>query len=232
MVASRRAFLERGHYAPLSDRINLRVGIHVRGNETSNTEILDAGCGEGYYLHRLRKFLPPGSDCYGLDISKEAVKRAATKDQETGFVVASIHQSLPFAQASLDVVINVFAPRNPAEFGRVLKPDGLALVVVPGEGHLAELHDALGMPRINGDKERRAVEEFGGELVLSQADGLSYRRVVPPEDVLHLIRMTPTGGQLSDEAWAEALKLPRLEIGFSFALLALRHASALNTGNE
>ncbi len=232
MMTSRRAFLERGHYAPLSDRINVLVSEYLGGNGTAGVGILDAGCGEGYYLHRLKSALPSGVECYGLDISKEAVKLAATRHKDSTFLIASVHRDLPFAPASFDVVLNVFAPRNPVEFARVLRPGGLALVVVPAEGHLAALHDALGMPRIDGDKERRTTEDFEGALAPSHAEALRYRQVLPPEDTGHLIRMTPTGGRLSDEAWAGAMNLPSLDIEFAFTLIVLRRASDAAAENE
>jgi len=39
----------------------------------------------------------------------------------------------------------VFAPRNPAEFGRLLGPGGRLLVATPGDDHLVEIRDRLGM---------------------------------------------------------------------------------------
>ncbi len=222
MAASRRAFLDKGYYAPLSDRINFLIAEEVQGNEAAGMTILDAGCGEGYYLHRLMQALRHGKDGYGLDISKEAIKLAA-RYKNACFVVASIHQPLPFASSSLDVVLNVFAPRNPAEFARVLRPGGRTLVVVPAEGHLAALHDALGLPRIDGDKERRAVADFDGALVPTRSETMRYRRALSSDDVLRLIQMTPTFWHLSEEARAGANDLPGLDIEFAFTLIVLRH---------
>lgn len=218
MAASRRAFLDEGYFEPLSDRI-----VTLVGNETAVLGILDVGCGEGYYLNRLMDALNIGADGCGLDISKEAIKLAA-RHKSLCFVVASVHQRLPFASASLDVVLNVFAPRNPVEFARVLRPGGMALVVVPAEGHLAALHDFLGLPHIDGDKERRATEEFHGALVAGWSETIRYRRVLPPEDVSHLIQMTPTFWHLSDEARAGMKSLPSLDIEFAFTLIVLRRA--------
>ncbi len=224
MAASRRAFLDKGYYTPLSDRIASLVGEGRGGNESGRVGILDAGCGEGYYLHRLMETLPAGCNGYGLDISKEAVKLGAARYKGSQFLVGSIHQDLPFPSSSLDVVLNVFAPRNPTEFARVLRLGGMALVVVPAEGHLAALHDALGLPRIDGNKERRAVADFEGALAPSHSETLRYRRVLPPKDALHLIQMTPTFWQLSDEARAGVNSLPGLDIEFAFTLIVLRRA--------
>src|SRR5438067_962431 len=56
MLLARRAFLERGHFAPLSNTVNRAVYDYLArqpGREIINGAILDAGCGEGYYLGRL-----------------------------------------------------------------------------------------------------------------------------------------------------------------------------------
>lgn len=232
MAASRRAFLGQGYYEPLSDTINTFACGHWPGNETADIRILDAGCGEGYYLHQLMEALPKCQAGYGLDISKEAVKLGAARYKAACFVVASIHQTLPFADASLDFIVNVFAPRNPIEFARVLRPGGRVIIVVPAEEHLAELHDALGLPRIDGGKERRAAEEFAQSLTVSHVEDLRYRRLLPPEDIFHLIRMTPTYWLLSSDAQAGIGRLPSLDIEFAFTLIVLEHASQAATGNE
>lgn len=222
MAQSRRAFLGKGYYEPLSDR-TLALA-KTGGREAAGTGVLDAGCGEGYYLHRLTQALAAGSASYGLDISKEAVKLGAARYKSSQFLVGSIHQTLPFASCSLDIVLNVFAPRNPSEFARVLRPGGVALVVVPAEGHLAALHDALSLPQIDGGKARRAIADFDGALVPEHSETIRCQRLLPAEDVCHLVQMTPTFWHLSDEARVGINSLPSLEIEFAFTLLVLRHS--------
>ncbi|MGH2344193.1 MAG: putative RNA methyltransferase [Chloroflexota bacterium] len=54
MLRARRRFLEAGHYQPLSDLMNHLVGEHC---PAAPFTVLDAGCGEGYYLGRLAEHL-------------------------------------------------------------------------------------------------------------------------------------------------------------------------------
>ena len=225
MAISRRYFLEQGHYAPLSEAINTIVREQIAGNETTGIRILDAGCGEGYYGNRLQKALPPGAEAYGLDISKESIKLGASYYKQVSFVVASLHQTLPFAEASFEMILNIFAPRHPGEFARVLRLGGRVLVVVPAEGHLAALHDALGLAQIDGDKERRTTGDFAGALQVSRTETLRYKRVLPADDVQHLIQMTPTFWQLSEAGRTSAKTLGILEIEFAFTLLEFKHTS-------
>ena len=50
MVAARRAFLDRGWYAPLREALEQLAVVHTGGEPV----VLDAGCGEGYYTHGIR----------------------------------------------------------------------------------------------------------------------------------------------------------------------------------
>src|SRR5947209_15972531 len=78
MLVARRNFLEQAYYQLLSDTINALVSTTF-DPETPSFNILDAGCGEGYYLGRLQAHLANQMSriqcCYmGLDISKEAIR--------------------------------------------------------------------------------------------------------------------------------------------------------------
>lgn len=150
-LAARRRFLRAGHYAPIAQALAERVGGDARS-------ILDVGCGEGYYLSFL-----PGIERVGLDISKAAVQMAARAYPDTQFVVGSAYRA-PILDASVDVVVSVFAPHPFDEFRRLLRPSGRWITVTPGSGHLAELR-----PRLDGDAGRRDAERL-------------ERRMRPPEE--------------------------------------------------
>src|SRR5579872_5299607 len=49
MLRARRSFLERGLYQPVSDAVNELARMHLP-DTAGSPHILDAGCGEGYYL--------------------------------------------------------------------------------------------------------------------------------------------------------------------------------------
>ena len=88
MVLSRRRFLERGHYAPLSEAINEAVFAHM---QRALGLIADAGCGEGYFLKMLASHMAlKGSQnrYFGFDISKRAVHSAASNDRGALYAVA------------------------------------------------------------------------------------------------------------------------------------------------
>lgn len=135
-VRARRSFLDAGYYQGLSDSVNALLDrIDVR-------TVLDAGCGEGYYTNRMAQT----RDVLGIDLSRAGVeaaaKRAKMMQSMASFVVASIFE-LPVLDASLDAVVNIFAPCAEVEFDRVLKHGGYLLVVGAGERHLMGLKQVL-----------------------------------------------------------------------------------------
>ncbi len=166
--------------------------------EAASCTLLDAGCGEGYYLGRLQRHLlddPPCHGCrlhiFGLDASKDAARLAAARYTQAALLVADLKERLPFADRSLDVLLNIFAPRNPDEFARVLRPNGLLLVVIPGPEHLRELRDALNLLAMEEQKEQHVVASLSGHFAESGVQRLAYTMQLAGDDLVRLVAMTP-----------------------------------------
>ena len=160
MVAARQRFLHAGWYSPIADA--------VRDALSDANSVVEVGAGTGYYLaHALRA----GATGLATDISVPACRRAAKVDARVAAVVADTWAGLPLRDACVDAVLCVFAPRNMPEFQRVLRPGGRVCVVVPNEGHLAELREAEGLLNIDGDKAER--------LTASLADATTTRLRFP-----------------------------------------------------
>lgn len=100
MMQARRAFLDAGHYQPL------REAIAERLRHYAPADLLDIGCGEGYYTHA---FATIASHSWGLDVSKPAIRAAAKRYPQVSFCVAS-SQRLPFSDNSFDAVVRIYAP--------------------------------------------------------------------------------------------------------------------------
>jgi len=128
-LAARRRFLSQGFYAPIAAALAQTVGSPAGA-------LLDVGCGEGYYLAQLT-----AGERYGLDIAKAGVRMAARLLPDCQFVVGSAYR-LPVLDASVEVVVSVFAPHPFDEFDRVLQPGGRWVTVTPGPDHLCELRPA------------------------------------------------------------------------------------------
>ena len=123
MINSRETFLSNGHFAPFVEAVSDRVADVVEHSAGDRDPvILEAGAGTGYYLaHTLD--LIDGARGVGLDISVPAAKHLAKAHPRLGAIVADVWEQLPIRTGAVDVVTVVFAPRNPAEFARVLSDD-------------------------------------------------------------------------------------------------------------
>ena len=179
-VLSRREFLEAGFYAPIA-----RTLIETAKELGISGEILDVGCGEGYYSAQLADAL--GAQLTGLDISKEAVRCAAAKYKGKQWLCATAAH-IPVEDGSADLVTSLFALTLPEEFRRVLKEGGYYFQVLAAEDHL------LGLKKIIYDnlifKEKDTVPELPGfERVRSVP--IRFDFTVEGQQIMNLFSMTP-----------------------------------------
>ncbi len=190
MMQARRAFLEAGFYQHLSDSVNQLAEEYIDSKQAS---LLDLGCGEGYYAGRLADAVP-NSKVNGLDISKTAVRLASKTHKQIELCVASAFR-LPFADASFDAVLRIYAPSVARELVRVVKEDGFLITVSPGPKHhwflktliyrKPELHDETDN-QVAGF-ERTHVERLESVMSLSDA-----------QDIDNFLNMTPYAWKLTE----------------------------------
>ncbi|MYS76582.1 methyltransferase domain-containing protein [Streptomyces sp. SID5926] len=193
MVRSRDRFLSTGAYAPIR-----QAGARLAtGTVSERATVVDVGCGTGYYLAGVLDQLP-GARGLGLDTSVRALRSAARAHDRAAAVAWDAFRPFPLADGTVDVVLDVFAPRNPAEFHRVLRPTGRLIVVRPTGRHLAELRGQV--PRmvvIDPAKEQRlhrALDPFFEPMVTHRVEySVSLNRL----DVLDLVAMTPSARHVS-----------------------------------
>lgn len=179
-VLSRREFLEAGFYAPILDTlIREAKDLDITG------QILDVGCGEGYYASRLADAL--GAELAGLDISKEAVRCAAAKYKGKLWLCATAAH-IPVEDGCADLLTSLFALTLPGEFHRVLKAGGYYFQVLAAEDHL------LGLKGIIYDrlhfKEKNTVPELPG-FALVKSVPIRFAFTVKGQQVQNLFSMTP-----------------------------------------
>ena len=179
-VLSRRAFLEAGFYAPIADAL-----IRAARDHGAAGELLDVGCGEGYYSARLS--VEAGLSLTGLDISKEAVRCAAAKYKDAQWLCATAAH-IPVADGSVGLLTSLFALTLPEEFHRVLVPGGLFFQVLAAEDHLLGLKSIIYQQLHH--KEKTTVPELPGfELLESVPIRFVFR--VEGAQVRNLFSMTP-----------------------------------------
>lgn len=216
MVSARQEFLDAGWYACLRDALCTLAVKYCSGD----VDLLDVGCGEGYYTSAVRTALETaGKPCTagGIDISKTALIAASKRDAALKLAVASVNR-LPVVDGSCDLLLNVFAPNDDAEFYRVLRRGGVLLKAVPRERHLFGLKAAVyDSPYLNPPP----VYTPPGFVPLERLDTGGVITVSPAQQIRNLFSMTPyyykTGA--ADQAKLSALESLTTEIEFSvFAL--------------
>ena len=206
MVQARRKYLEEGHYLPLARA--LADIVLEQGDQT----LLDAGCGEGYYLRYLVEQAEQKEtelSVAALDISKWAVQAAAKQDKRLSWMVAS-NNAIPLADNSVDTILCVFGFPIEAEFKRVLKPGGRLIIVDPALNHLTELK-AIIYAELKNKSETLPITGLDYELTSEQR--LNFQvELNNNESIKNLLTMTPHLYRASKEGRERAESLQSLTI--------------------
>ena len=184
MLIARRAFLDAGHYEPLRNRL-----IEMVGSFTPKV-VGDLGCGEGWYVGGIAQALPQAL-CFGTDIARFGVRMAARAYPAVSFAAADTNDNLPLADQAVDVLLNVFAPRNPAEFNRVLATTGRLFVVIPSADHLESLRVRERLIGIQADKQEAVIAAMSGDFKQVASEHLTIGLDLDQQAVSWLIGMTP-----------------------------------------
>jgi len=180
MVNARRAFLDKGFYQPLVDKM---LELYQQYGE-QNAPLLDAGCGEGFYTHQHKTIT---NQVYGVDIAKETIKIAAKRYKNCHFSVGTLSK-LSFADSYFGWLISVYAPILENEFTRLLIKNGFLLTVTPAEQHLLELKQLI---------YKQANEHNTNKSPIKNLTPIEEHKLTYPmhfnssDDILNLLAMTP-----------------------------------------
>jgi 23S rRNA (guanine745-N1)-methyltransferase len=163
-VKGRRRLHDLGVTAPLARAIADLAGA------SPGDAVLDAGCGDGFYLGTLAR--ETGCAAYGVDISIPAVDAAARRYPGCQWFVANADRFIPYAEGAFSQVLSITARMNASEFRRVLRHGGRLLVAIPAAEDLIELRGA------GRDRVPRTLETFAQDFKL-----LDQRRVTTAADL-------------------------------------------------
>jgi ubiquinone/menaquinone biosynthesis C-methylase UbiE len=131
--------------------------------------VLDLGCANGFPLYELAHTLGPSSRLWGVDLWREALARARSKQRVYALanvaVAAADGARLPFAGASFDLLVSNLGVNNFEnaqavfeECHRVARPGGVLALATNLEGHMAELYAVF----------RHVLEEIGNPTYLER----------------------------------------------------------------
>ena len=227
MVNSRETFLSNGHFAPFVEAVSDAVADVVeRAAGDADPVVMEAGAGTGYYLaHTLD--LSEGARGVGLDVSVPAAKHLAKSHPRVGAVVADVWEQLPIRTGSVHALAVVFAPRNPAEFARVLVDGGEAVMLVADQGHLDELREPLGILGVEDGKIERLVAQSAGHLApAADPELIEFPMQLGRDAIAAQVGMSPSARHLDPEVLqARLAELPeQMEVTARAQLVRMRKA--------
>ena len=179
-VQARRAFLSAGFYAPLQQAVVEKI------RELRIENLLDIGCGEGYYTSAMQAEV---LQCVGVDIAKNAVQVAAKLNKNVTWVVGT-GATVPILDASIDLCTSLFSPIPKPEILRVLKPHAYLMVVTPAKEHLYAMREAL-FAEVNPHEPHKFVTQLQDAFELVEESVVDAPLTLSQADLKHLIAMTP-----------------------------------------
>jgi len=190
MVLARIEFLSKGYYEVLSDKINEMIVECLGKDNIDKFNIMDLGCGEGYYLTNLKNYMDKkniNASYYGMDVSKEAVKYASKTNKDCTWAVGNNFNILA-SDKSIDCILSVFSPIDINECNRVLKDNGVFIRVLPRTNHLIQLRNIIYSEVHLNEKVYKADAEENEYL---KESNVTFDIKLNKEEILSLLKMTP-----------------------------------------
>jgi 23S rRNA (guanine745-N1)-methyltransferase len=191
MVSARQSFLSAGFYEPIAKSVMHSVSQAAKlpaaqsPAAKSPVTVLDAGCGEGYYLHYLSEHHRGPLNIIGFDISKWAVQRAARRCHGTWMVASN--KNIPLVDSSVDVVLEMFGFPDYASFERILAPGGRLIRVTPAPQHLIELRRLI-YPQVH---QTANADRYPSSLHTLSSEQLAFNVELEHQSLKDLLLMTP-----------------------------------------
>ncbi len=141
--------------------------------------ILDLGCGFGFMAEKIVEITAPGVRITGIDACPENEEAFLSVFQRAGreaeFLLYEISTSLPFDAERFDLVISsyslYFFPGIIPDVARIMKKDGVFVVITHSRTSFTGLYEAMGIRRRDSEIPRllRAFSAENGEEKLSRS---------------------------------------------------------------
>ena len=184
---NRQLILEAGFYQPILKKL-----LEILSSLSQHDNLLDIGCGEGYYARNLQAQLP-AKHIYAFDLPKESIQLAAKSDHSltvSWFVGDLAH--IPIQDASMNVILDIFSPANYQEFQRVLRKNGLLIKVIPSSQHLQEIRSIVAEPLTNTNySNHKIIEHFEEAFTITNSYDVAATFSLRENEKAALLHMTP-----------------------------------------
>lgn len=184
---NRQLILEAGFYQPILKKL-----LEILSSLSQHDNLLDIGCGEGYYARNLQAQLPD-KHIYAFDLSKESIQLAAKSDHSltvNWFVGDLAH--IPIQDTSMDMILDIFSPANYQEFQRVLRKNGLLIKVIPSSQHLQEIRSIVAEQLTNTNySNHKIIEHFEEAFTITNSYDVATTFSLRENEKAALLHMTP-----------------------------------------
>ena len=184
---NRQLILEAGFYQPILKKL-----LEILSSLPQHGNLLDIGCGEGYYARNLQAQLPD-KHIYAFDLSKESIQLAAKSDHSltvNWFVGDLAH--IPIQDASMDMILDIFSPANYQEFQRVLQKNGLLIKVIPNSQHLQEIRGIVADKLTNTNySNQNILDHFKESFTIIDSYDVAGTFSLKENEKNALLKMTP-----------------------------------------
>ena len=189
LFLARGRVFDQGFYAPALEKIQTIIETYQKEQNLSSLNIVDVGCGQGYYSKVLAS--NPNHTVIGFDLSTDAIALAASGAHQALFMVADL-TNIPLADESQDIILDILTQANYKEFQRILKPDGLIIKVIPGEEYLIEIRRLLaGSIQKDNHSDQSVIQHFQAHHKLNETTGTHYTLPVDSNQAMDFLQMTP-----------------------------------------
>ncbi len=207
-VQARSRLFERGIGTGLYALVAGLVGDPVNRAQAHKPWNLEVGCGPGLGLAQVRSAASPqhpesgqaadshvGFGWIGLDLALAAIEPAAKRMRDVAFVIANADRRLPVLDQSIDCILSVTGPKHYAEFARVLRPNGRAIVAIPAADDLIELRAAvLGQGQAR-ERTPSVLESSAPFFRVAARHAYREQRLLEPDQIHDVLLATYRGGR-------------------------------------
>ncbi|MFO8074531.1 MAG: putative RNA methyltransferase [Actinomycetota bacterium] len=202
MVLARERALAAGHLAAITTAVTDAATARLADGPPG--AVVDLGAGTGHHLASVLRACPQRAGI-ALEVAPAALRRAARAHPRLAAVGCDVWERLPLTDDAAAAVLNVFAPRNPAEMQRVCHRDGVAIVVTPTPAHLAELVAPLGLLSVDQGKESRLRSALEPHFALLEQREVSAALLLDRAAAHAIVTMGPSAHHVDEDDLADRL---------------------------
>lgn len=222
LFLNRKIIFTKGYYEKVANKIfNIISKFQSEYKEVASSgkiNILDVGCGEGYYSGYIKK-QNNDLNLFGFDIVKEAINLASKNYKDCNFLIADL-ANIPFENDSFDIILDVLTPSNYKEFKRIMKDDAIVIKIIPNVDYLIELRNLFKDQLKNKRLENvDVIELFNKQFNHVETLDINYKVTCDEEDIKSFIEMTPMLIGVDKEKISKELLKEINEITIDFKIL-------------